>query len=468
MLSVSSLTKEKMVAGALWAGAGRLISIAGNIVATMVLARAISASDYAVYFVGLTTIVIVSSIGSLGMDQVVVRFVAIPASRGDPAGIRQVVARCLGIVAFGALLVSAAFQLLGPFFFISILRMPGLVVYTGMLAASIFFAILQRQLAETFRALNDIRMATLSGGMRNGGALNAVIICVAMVALWVDGQLTLFTSLLTMLGASVAIVAMSAFVLWKRLRSREPRQLATTAPILGLSVAIHEGWPLGLAAFIVALNSLGSVWLASPLDTASHVALFAMAQRVVLFLIAPMIIINAILPPIVAELHSAGQLPRMERVIKSIGGLVLLPSLLLFGLLVFAGRPILQLMFGAYYEAAYPVMILLSAGQAMNIATGAWQIVLPMTGSKHQLLISSVIAVVTQFALGLGLGYFYGVLGVAIGCCASIIITNLAGMLMVRRKLGIWTYASLNWHTVREAAGTITARITHKLAWQRP
>jgi O-antigen/teichoic acid export membrane protein len=464
---VSSLTKEKMFSGALWAGAGRLVSIAGNIVATMVLARAVSASDYAIYFVGLTTIVIVGCVGALGMDLLVVRFVALPISQGDLAGIRQVVARCLGIVTAAALLVAGGFELLGPHFFASILRMPGLVPYTGMLAASIFFATLQRQLAETFRALNDIRMATLSGGMRNGGALNAVIACFAMLALWVGGDLTLFTALLTMLGASVVIVAWAVAVLWRRLRIRGSREQTIRTPILGVAAAIREGWPLGLSGFIVALNSLGSVWLASPLDTASHVALFAMAQRVVLFLVAPMIVINAILPPIVAELHATSQTQRMERVVKSIGGLVLVPSLILLAVLVFAGRPILHLMFGAYYEAAYPSMILLCFGQIINIATGAWQIVLPMTGNRHELLTSSVIAVVTQLVVGLALGYFLGVFGVAAGCCVSILITNLVGMWMVRRKLGIWTYASLNWYTVGQSVGMIRARLTQKLAWQR-
>jgi len=458
-----------MFHGALWAGVGRLFSMCSSFLATLVIARAVVPADYGIYFVALTTSMIMAGVGTLGLDQVVVRFSATPMSLGDKAGVRHVVGLCLGIVTISALVVSAVFLLFGRWAFTSVLGMPGLAVYSGMMAAWILSSTLQRQLTETFRGLNDIRMATLFGGLRTGGILNAAIICVVMVSLWASGHLTLFTSLLTMLAASVTVVAIAATTLWMRLRGTDPgsRPRLAPPPALGFKTAIHEGWPLGLAGFIVILNNLGSAWLASPLDTASHVALLGVAQRVMQLLIAPMSVVNAILPPIIAELHGAAKLQRLEYVIKSIGGLLLVPSLLLLGLLVVAGRPLLHLFFGAYYEAAYPVLILLCAGQTINIATGAWQIVLPMTGSKHQLLTSSVIAVCTQFGLGLALGYRMGVLGVAIGYCASIIITNIAGMLLVHRKLGIWTYASLNWHTFREAFEMIMARVTRKLAWQR-
>ena len=468
---MSSLSKEKMVAGAAWSTIGKVVAMLANFVVTTVIARALSPADCGIYFVALTTIVIVAGIGALGMDQVVVRFAGTAEARSDKAVMRQVIACCYGIVAIGAVVVALAFYALAPVMFRSVLSQPGLLAYAGILAAWVFFATLQRQEAETFRGLNDIRMTTLAGGMRNGGVLNALLVCVGLIVLWASGKLTLNSAMLTMLVASIVLVIYSAAILWRRLRPDGSSPTRTGEPVLNVRKAIHEGWPLGLSGFIVILNNMGSTWLASPLDTANHVALFGVAQRVMQVLIAPMMIVNAILPPIVAELHANGSERRLERVVQAVGGLVLLPSLVVLAILVVAGRPILGAVFGSYYEAAYPILVLVCIGQTMNIATGAWQIVLPMTGNKHRMLTSSVIAVVTQLVLGLILGskagFGLGVLGVAIAYCASITITNLAGMVLVHRKLGVWTYASLNWRTVRDAYGMLAQRVNRKLAVQR-
>jgi O-antigen/teichoic acid export membrane protein len=463
---MSRRTRDKVIHGAMWAGGGKVISMPASIVSAMVLARAVSPSDYGAYFVAMSTVMILTGVCTLGMDQLVIRFGAMQASRDNRDGLRGVIRLCSGIVIVGALLVAATFALVGPRILGSLLAMPLLVPYAWLMALWVFFAALQRQLAETFRGLNDIRMATLAGGIRNLGILNTVIVCLAMLALWGIGGLTLFTALLCTLGASMIIVLLGGIVLWKRLRVVDGQGHGPVELPLTAASALHEGWPLAVAGLVVVINNTGTAWLASPLDTASHVALYGVAQRLVLLLIAPMTIINAVLPPIIAELHAADRLERLEHVVRSIAGLVLAVSLVLLGFLVVAGHPLLRLLFGVYYENAYPLMILLCAGQIANIATGAWQVVLPMTGNKHQMLGSTIIAVGTQITLGLALGYRMGVLGVAIGYCASVIITNIAGMLLARRQLGIWTCAKLNWNTMRDAVELIWGRLTRKLAWQ--
>lgn len=464
---MSNLTKQKMFGGVLWSAAGKLLSMGSNMVVMLILARAIAPSDYGAYFVALTTIVILGSFGTLGMDQVVIRFLGPAAALGSRAGLRQTVGRCLVVVVATTLLVCLAFWWLTPFFFGQLLGVPVLATYAGLLAVFLFFATLQRQLAETFRGLNDLRMATLFGGARTSGIVNSVLICLVSVMLWAAGRLTLWTALITVSGASAVVVIAAASVLWWRLTQGSHDDRAIPVQSLSFPGAIHEGWPLWLAGIITVLNNTGSAWLASALDTASHVALFGVAQRFVLLLITPMVVINAILPPIIVQLHGADQLRRMERIIKLMGGMVLLPSLILLALLAVAGRPLLHSLFGAYYQAAYPLMIILCVGQVINIATGAWQIVLPMTGNKRQILTTSVLALVTQFGVGVSLGYRMGVLGVAIGFCVSTVITNLVGMLLVHRKLGIWTCASLDWQSVRDARELILAPSPGRRSWQK-
>ena len=456
--------KEKMFAGVLWSGVGKVLSMGSNFIIMMVLARALAPSDYGTYVVALTTIVIVAGFGTLGMDQIVARFAAVHVGQKDYAGARSVIIRCLGIVLVGTLASCVAFLWLGLPFFLTVLHIPSLTSYMAVLVVWLLFATFQRQLAETFRGLNDICLATLFGGVRSSGIANGLLACVLISILWRIRQLTLFTALLAMLCASVLVVLTAVLVLWRYIRLREQQEHKDRTPTKRLTTrgALREGWPLWLAALLTTLNNTGSPWLASAIDTSGHVALLGVAQRFVNLIVVPAVIINAVLPPVVSQLYAVMELKRLEKAVRSLSGLLLAPTIVLSAVLVFAGQPLLSLLFGHYYENAYPILVVLCVAQVVSVGTGAWQIVLPMTGARHQMLASSVVSILVQLGLGIGMGYFYGVFGVAFGFCASSIVSNLFGMLLVRRKLGIWTYAAWSWHDVREAVGLAVARLKHR------
>lgn len=458
---MTTALKDRMLSGALWAGAGKILSMAGSFLMTLALARALAPADYGSFFVALNTIVVLATVSTLGLDRVVVRFVAVRMGRQDAAGMRQVIWRCLGLVAAGGLTAAVAFRLLASAPVVSILQMPVLAGYLGLLAAWILTASLQRQLGETFRGLNDIRLATLFGGVRNSGILNSVLGAAAMLLLWANGDLTLFSALMVRLVTSILIVVAASTALWLRLRREHGR--APAAYSWGSKTALREGWPLWFAGLVVVFNSQGVAWLASAFDTADQVALFGVAQRFALLLIAPTVMINAVLPPVIAQLHSEHQLLRLQHIVRSFSGLILLPALALLLVLVPAGAPLLRTLFGAHYEASYPILLLLCAGQVVNIATGAWQIVMPMTGTKQQLLVNSLISMLVLLVLGTILGSMAGVLGVSAAYCASMVTTNLIGAFLVRQKLGIWTFASLNLRTLQDARDLVEARLRRRM-----
>lgn len=466
--------KQKVFNGALWASASQALSMACNFVLTMVLAKGLSPTNYGYYFIALSTVVILVNVGTIGMDRVVVRFASMRIANQDLAGLRPLVFTCLGMVVLGAGVTCLAFWLFANPFFSKTLHMPELTLYLGVITVWLFSATVQGQLTETFRGLNDIRFASLFAGVRSNGILTALAVCGLMAAFWLSGRLTLSIALWIMPVTSVLIVITALIVLFAILpRAREGAAIeggasVSPAPDWRARDALRESWPYWLTTIITALRLQGGAWLAGGLDTTDHVALYAVAQRMMILLVAPMIISNAVLPPIVAQLHSTDQLTRLGRVIRSISGLILLPSLVLMTVLLVGGKVMLHGLFGAYYEGAYPLLVVLCIGQTFNIATGAWQTVMPMTGNKRQMLVTSAIAMATQLSLGLILGHRYGVMGVAIGFSASIVITNLLGMFFVHSRLGIWTFASFDTAMLRDAAGLVAAKFSRrKPTWQR-
>lgn len=453
--------KQSMVDGGLWAAGGRLVAVGAAFVLNVALARTLPPADYAVYFVVLITMVILATVATVGMDQVVVRFVAAHKAMGDWAGVRAVIGRCLAVVLAMTALVCLVFYLLTPWFFTEIVNMPAAIALGGLMLLWLLFSTVQRQLAETFRGLNDIRCATLFGGLRNNGILISLITCAAALVLWATGTMTLAAVFVMTVCASLLVVIIASWTLWHRLRATDRDPQSLTAPSdWSTAKALHEGWPLLLVGLIGVLRGPSNGWFAAVFDSAEHVALFAIAQRFVLLVTTPLTIVNALLPPVVADLYARGATRRLECVVQAVGGLASLPCVVILAVIVLAGRPVLGLLFGDLYRDAYPLLVILCVGQVANIVTGSWQIVLPMTGHRQQMLRVSTLATIVQVICSIVGGYAAGVVGVALGASAGALVGNVLGVVTVRRHLSIWTLISVRRTVLMEAVTLLTKRMS--------
>ena len=454
-----SQLKNSMVDGGLWTAGGRVVAILGGFVLNLVLARTLAPADYGIYFVVLSTMIILATVGTAGMDQVVVRFTAAHQAVGELGAVRAVIVRCLGVVLAATTLVCLVFYPLMPWFFGDIMNMPAAVALGGLMVLWLFLSTLQRQLAETFRGLSDIRLATLFGGFRNNGILISLVTCGLSLLLWRTGSMTLRSAFAMTAGASLLVVIVAAWTLWRRLNTLEPDgpERVPRAP-WNTANALHEGWPLWVVGVIAVLRAQSGGWFAAGFDSADQVALFGIAQRFVLLLTAPLAIVNALLPPVVAALYARAETARLQNVVQAVGGLASVPCIVIMALLVLAGRPVLGALFGAHYQAAYPLLVVLCLGQVANILTGSWQIVLPMTGHRQQMLRVSAFAALVQLAGTLAGGYFFGVIGVALGASIGAVFGNLLGVFTVHRHLGIWTIISLRRSVLGEALTLLASR----------
>ncbi len=454
--------REKLLSGGLWSLAGKIIAIACAFLLNLILARALSPADYGVYFVVLNTIIILATVGNAGMDQIVIVFAASNLSSGNPSAVRTAIVSCIGITAAGVLLVSIGLYLSADWLFGTMMHMPQVHSIIPLILLWFVASTLQRQVAETFRGLHNIPSATMFGGLKNNGILLSAVTCLAMLVLLETGRISLWTVFIVMAYGSLFVLLCASGALLLELRRAghaAAQPSSTNGEHLSISKALGEGWPLCLSMLLTVLSNQGSGWLAGMFDTPGHVALFGVAQRFVILLIVPMVVVYTLLPPIIVELHHRGEMKRLERVVQAVAGLSGIPCGLILLVIIVAGRPLLGFLFGAYYEAAYPVLLLLSFGQAVNIATGSWQIVLPMTGRKQQMLLLSVLSAAVFVVTGVIGGHYFGIHGIAAAFCASVAIVNLIGMFVVHRELGIWTFVHVNREMVREVLAMVRNRV---------
>ncbi|HEY2345808.1 MAG TPA: lipopolysaccharide biosynthesis protein [Xanthomonadaceae bacterium] len=455
--------KRRLIRGGAWVFGGKLISILSAFVLNLLLTRNLKPADYAAYFVCFNTVIILVTVATFGMDQIAVRMIAVTTAAGRFVLARRIVLRCLGIVAVGGLLMVAVLAAGSNWLFATQLKMPQIVPVTGIVLCWLLAASLQRQIAETFRGFGDIRLATMFGGLRNNGFLINAAICFTVGGFALAHALSLERVFAILAACSGLVVLLSLALLARKIRRREDVAMPETATPMAISARpaylLHESWPLWISMLVTVLNNQGVGWLAAKFDVPSRVALFGLAQQFAVMAITPAIMGNSVMPPIIAELYSRREMGRLERVAQTVAGLVSIPSAGIFLLLLFAGQDLLGKIFGSYYQAAYPLLLIMCAGQVVNVATGSWQVVLPMVGQKNQMLLLSLFSATLQAVVGVLAGRHWGVYGVAWAFCLSMTLTNLAGMVVVHRRLGVWTYVWVDRKVIVELFAMVKNRL---------
>jgi O-antigen/teichoic acid export membrane protein len=98
------------------------------------------------------------------------------------------------------------------------------------------------------------------------------------------------------------------------------------------------------------------------------------------------------------------------------------------------------------------VLAILSFARLFAVYTGSSGTALLMTGYQRTMMVITLIAGCSAVAMELGLGWRYGMVGVACGSAAGQFLQNTLQLFMTKRKLGIWTHAELNPARLRRLA----------------
>jgi O-antigen/teichoic acid export membrane protein len=430
--------KEGLLRDGMWAAGGKCVSMGCTFLFNALLARIVSPAEYGAYFVLLDTLIIVSTFGALGADQIVVVEVGRDLEKNDGGNTRAIVFSCLMIAGAGAALSAAIYLVLGGRLF-SVLRLPQLAPLVGVSCAWIVVSIFQRQLAESFRALRMIDLASIFGGLRANGILLSLLSVLTAIALSVYEFRSLKAVVVASAAIAMAVAAAGAVFLARRLRTLAGCiQLASNVNALWLALAAA---PLWLSTVILTLRFQTTGWLAGYFDSAENVALFGVAMRLVFLLTAPMVVVNSVLPPVIARLFANQAKRELEAQVQRTCWLAFVTAFLMLVVLSVFGKMLLVTAFGSFYATAYPVLILLAVGQIVGIAAGAWSVVLPMCDQGRAALSVSVVSAICHLTFCWLGARQAGVLGLAAGFLISSLLINAAGVITVRKKLGIWCFS---------------------------
>lgn len=427
--------RRRMLTGSALAGGGRVGTILARLAITALLARLLAPEAMGAYFLAFTMVTFLATASRLGLAETALWTIAESLGRGEPGNIRPVVLRIVAAGAGGAAIVALVLVLgAGRWLATDVFGSPTLATIIPLVALWMVLLGFQAILSESLRGFHAIGQATLHGGLLSGGLAVG-----GLGAAWLTrGQLTLGTAVGITIAAEAVGVAAGALALSRRVAGAVGPVCRTFETWEIMAYA----WPLLVTQLLGRFRVDAGVWILGAARPEGEVAVYAAAARLVLLTGLTLQIVNAVVPPLIAELNVSERRGELQRMLREAATVAALPSLAVLAAFIFAGGPILRLLFGEPYAAGWVVLAILSVGQAVNALVGSCGYTLIMTGHRATLMRISVGSGLAIAALGVALVGPLGAVGVAVATSVAVTVQQVAMLLYARRLAGVWTHVS--------------------------
>lgn len=398
-----------------------------NFVLVLVLSRLLGAQGYGAYAFALAWVAVLAVPSSLGLAPLVVREVAACQTRRDWGRLRGLLRWANTSVAISSLVVVTAAALLG---WALVGDQPKLLraYLVGLPLVPVF-------------ALTTLRQSAMQGLGRVvlGRAPETLIVPCLLLAL-IAG---VYIGDANGLGSTLAIglnvlAACAAFGAGACLLHRFlPREVGAARPEYRRSAWLRSAVPLVVLSAVLALQpQLGTI-VVGTLRDAEEAGVYNVALRVALIVGFLHLAVTYPLMPTVSRLHTAGEISRIESLLRGFAFAVFGLSLPVAALFFVFGKPVLA-MFGPEFDGGLTTLRILVAGSAAHLISGFAGLALMMTG--HEKSVAKVFVGTTAItaALSVGLVQLWGAEGAAIGFVAGLLVADLLVTFTAWKQLGVY------------------------------
>lgn len=388
------------------------------------IARYLGASGSGVYFLALTIVTLVSITARLGMDNSVTRFVAAHASENEWFKVKGVVRHATRITLSVSLIASAILFFLANLLAVDVFGKAELASPLKIMSLLIVPIALLWIYATALQGLKKLRDAVLMQSV-----LTPLFACLALYFLapryGISGAVFSY-------GIGVFITLIFGYWGWQR------AQLAWLQSPSGFSYQklLNASIPLLAAILLQQFLQALPLLMLGLWGSSADVGLFSAAQRTAGLVSLVLITANTTLSPKFAELYKQNDMIALSRVAQQGQATVLVMAMPI--LLFFLVAPVWVLGFyGPDFSTGWLLLVIISLGQLVNVATGSVESLLIMTGNGKAFLKAGFIATILSIILCLGLIPLYGKTGAAIAFAVSLAVVNILRVYYVWQTLGI-------------------------------
>lgn len=442
---------RRMRWGALWVVGGRLAGIGVTLLANVVLARQLSPVEYGKFTLLATLIALLSLVTMLGLSGAVVRFIPESLAHGQGLKARRILRMSYGIMGLvwglAAVAVVSSWSFIAAYF-----ALPSEFDFVLLVVASGGLIALLQLTAESLRSFHELRFASMLAGGQTGGLLSNTIF-VAMLLGWGLFESASLRAALSLNVLALLVIAPLAIVLLvKTVRSHhsanEPKLAAEfidERPQLATILAVCI--PILLVQCVTMFSSQADVLIAGACCE-SDLGLYSAARRLMILVAMPLQMANFLVISSIAELKAKNRMSELEGLLQTTSIFAAIPATLALLVLIVAGGPILELLFGGSYRGATLPLSILACGQLVLVFAGSSHTTLLMTGHQNTALAVNAASALLLLICGSLAAMHFGIVGLAVASASIVILENLALIAIIHRRLGIQANVPWSWSTL--------------------
>lgn len=390
------------------------------------LARTFGAEDTGIYFIALNVITVGTVLGQMGMENALLRFVAASSSVNNWASVKGAYKKGIIIAMISSALITLFLLLSASWIANVIFSKPDLATPLRWMTISIVPIVLTVLHAEVLRGLKRIRDSIFLQGI--------FIPLLSILGLYFIGNAYSINGAIWVYCTSFGFAALIGYILWQRATP----QLKKVKADFDTRKLFSSSMPLLWVAVLYMVIGSSSTFILGIWGSKADVGSFGMALRTASLINFILIAVNTISAPKFAELYEINDMKSLNATARNSTKLMTIISAPILLFFIFFSHWIMKL-FGSDFSEGSILLIILSIGQFINVATGSVGYLLIMTGHEHLYRKNVAVTAVLSIGLNIILIPIWGALGAAIATAICISITNLISVYLVYSKLNILT-----------------------------
>lgn len=419
--------KQRLIRGVAGTFGLKLGATGLNFLTGILLARLLGASGFGVYTYAFAWTQLLILAGTLGLDKLIVREVAIYQTKSDWSSVRGLLQWANQIV----LIVSVA------------LALGAIVVAWGLnmeANSEQFWAFCVAMLLIPIAVLRNLRLSATRGLHQIVIGLVPELILAPLLLLVLTGSiylilgdsLTAFWVVLMRVFAALITLAIGV----KLLDLALPNAAKEATPRYQTKAWLSSALPFMFLGSLYIIKSRTDILMLGAIQGAKAAGIYFAVSRgaqLINFILGS---VNTVLGPNIANLYAEGKIKQLQRVMTKSARLVLLIALPITAAMIGLGYWYL-LLFGKDFTQGQHALTILCVGQLAQTSAGSVGLLLNMTGNERFTFISNVAGTGLNVILNALLIPQWGVEGAALATTSTTILVNIINTLWVRQKLGI-------------------------------
>lgn len=401
---------------------GGLVEFVFRIGISWLLARALGATGYGMYSLVVGVAGLVAGLGGLGLDDAMVRYLAIQSTRDDRAGMRGTLQ--IGIV--GSLVVGV---LAGAGLFLAadwvggtVFHDPGLVRLLQIMGGVVPFLLLSNTLLGVVRGFNRMDYAAFAENV-----IQSIVRFALVAVLWFTGLDVLLAVVAFAVADMSASVVLAVMVrrLVRRAHAVDEPPRRDTGDVVGFAL------PLWMSGLLNRFRRNIETFALGALSIAADVGIFTVAARVNFISHMVYRAVVVAVKPLLARAFAEGDREALARVYSVGTRWTLTLNLPFFLVMVLYPVEILSI-FGPDFTVGASAFVVLAFSELTLSATGTCGSMIDMAGHTRIKVFNSILWVGAAVAGSIVFIPPLGVLGAAVGSMLAVLLVN------VVRTVEVW------------------------------